>query len=272
MMQESERYSRNIALFGQQGQRMIAECAIGVVGLGGLGSHVAQQTAFLGVQRFILADHDLVTLSSLNRLVGATEDDVDKTPKVKVAERVVLSIQPTALVTSLTAAIGDEAVKTALLSADLIFGCVDNDAARLVLTELAASHRKPYIDAASDTGDDGGLWYGGRVVFAHDGSKCLSCAGELDQRAITRAGMTPEQRAEDDKIYGVSRSVLNGTGPAVVSINGVVASLAVTEFMTWATGIRMPYSHLSYRGDLGRVTLNKDVSASRCYYCSKYRS
>lgn len=271
MMQESERFSRNIALFGQQGQRRITECNIGVVGLGGLGSHVAQQTAFLGVRRFLFVDHDLVTLSSLNRLIGATEDDVDKTPKVKVAERVVLSIQPTARVTALTSAIGDEAVKTALQSVNLIFGCVDNDVARLALTEFAASHRRPYLDVASDINDDGGLWYGGRVLFAYDGSKCLSCAGELDQREITRAGMTAEQRAEDDRIYGVSRSLLNGTGPAVVSINGVVASLAVTEFMAWATGLRNPYVHLSYRGDLARVTMNKEVTGTSCYYCSKYK-
>src|SRR5689334_21080692 len=128
-MRDNERYSRNIALFGQQGQRGIADCNIGLVGLGGLGGHVAQQTAFLGVRRFVFIDHDLVTLSSLNRLIGATEDDVDKTPKVKVAERVVLSIQPTARVTALRTAIGNEAAKRALEAVDLIFGCVDNDVA-----------------------------------------------------------------------------------------------------------------------------------------------
>lgn len=270
-MQESERYSRNIALFGQQGQRRIGECTIGVVGLGGLGCHVAQQTAFLGVGRFIFIDHDLVTMSSLNRLIGATEDDVDKTPKVKIAERVVLSVQPMARVTALTSAIGDEVAKTALQAVDLIFGCVDNDVARLALTEFAAAGRKPYLDVASDIGEDGGLWYGGRVLFAYDGSKCLSCAGELDQREITRAGMTAEQRVEDDRIYGVSRSLLNGTGPAVVSINGLVASLAVTEFMAWATGLRNPYVHLSYRGDLARISINKDLPVKGCYYCSKYK-
>jgi hypothetical protein len=83
--------------------------------------------------------------------------------------------------------------------------------------------------------------------------------------------MTTEQRAEDDKIYGVSRNLLNGTGPAVVSINGVVASLAVTEFMAWATGLRNPCVHLSYRGDLARISMNKDSPVKDCYYCSKYK-
>jgi molybdopterin/thiamine biosynthesis adenylyltransferase len=45
---DESRYSRNIALFGEEGQRKIAATAVAVVGLGGLGSHVAQQLAYLG--------------------------------------------------------------------------------------------------------------------------------------------------------------------------------------------------------------------------------
>src|SRR5438093_1196106 len=84
----------------------------------------------------------------------------------------------------------------------------------------------------------GGL--GGRVVFAKDGERCLSCLGELDQHALARATMTAEQRVADDKIYGIERNALTDGGPSVVSVNGVVASLAVTEFMAWKTGLRAP--------------------------------
>jgi tRNA A37 threonylcarbamoyladenosine dehydratase len=43
------RYSRNEALFGREGQQKIAQTNVAIVGIGGLGSHVVQQLAYLGV-------------------------------------------------------------------------------------------------------------------------------------------------------------------------------------------------------------------------------
>lgn len=81
--------------------------------------------------------------------------------------------------------------------------------------------------------------------------------------------MSSEQRAADAGIYGIDRDGLEGTGPAVVSINGTVASLAVTEFMVLATGIREPASHLTYRGDLARITKSVDQPQEGCWYCTQ---
>ncbi|MCA1736308.1 MAG: ThiF family adenylyltransferase [Actinobacteria bacterium] len=67
-----DRFSRNIALFGPDGQQKIAATAVAIVGLGGLGSHVAQQLVHLGVIRFALIDDDVLTerwtLLTVNRL------------------------------------------------------------------------------------------------------------------------------------------------------------------------------------------------------------
>lgn len=273
MALEITRYSRNIGLFGERGQGRLDALCIAVIGLGGLGSHIVQQTAYLGVRRFILVDDDIVTLTNLNRLIGASEDDVQQNrQKVAVAERLVRLIQPSAEIFSLATDFREEEARMRVEGADILFGCVDNDSARLSLTEFSSRHRKPYMDLATDTGDDDGqVWYGGRILFAHNGTICLSCAGELDQRALEIESMTPKQRAEDRAIYGVSTDELNGTGPAVVSINGVVASHGVTEFMVWATGLREPKPHIRYRGDLGRVTLVTDQPVIDCYYCSAFR-
>ncbi len=81
--------------------------------------------------------------------------------------------------------------------------------------------------------------------------------------------MSPEQRAADDQIYGIDRGALGQTGPAVVSINGVVASLAVTEFMAFVTGIRDPVAQLVYRGDLTRLTRSIDPPRTGCWYCTE---
>jgi molybdopterin/thiamine biosynthesis adenylyltransferase len=265
---DEARYDRQELLFGRPGQERIEKLKVGIVGLGGLGSHVAQQLSYLGVRRYVLVDGDRVTVSSLNRLVGAGEDDhVRALWKVEVAKRLIRFVRPGAEVEALPQWLDADASRR-LEQTDVVFGCVDDDLPRLRLTELGARSQVPYIDLASDTGySDGGPWYGGRVVIALDGRGCLSCLGLLDQRAMARSAMTPEQRAEDDRLYGVRGSALAEGGPSVVSVNGVVASLSVTEFMAWATGLRPPLRHLVYRGDLGYVRINADEPAEDCYYC-----
>ena len=44
---------------------------VGVVGLGGTGSAVAQQLAHLGVTKYTLIDRDDIDVTNLNRLIGA---------------------------------------------------------------------------------------------------------------------------------------------------------------------------------------------------------
>jgi molybdopterin/thiamine biosynthesis adenylyltransferase len=91
----ADRYSRNEALFGAEGQARIGRCNVLICGPGGLGSHVAQQLAYLGVRKFGLVDFDVVTESSLNRLVGAIAEDARvATPKVRVARRVIQAVNP----------------------------------------------------------------------------------------------------------------------------------------------------------------------------------
>jgi hypothetical protein len=142
-----------------------------------------------------------------------------------------------------------------LARVDFVFGCVDNDSARLRL-EFTSRSQLPYIDLASDTGRAGDVaWFGGRVFLASEGDQCLSCAGELDQTALARDSMDPAQLAADERIYGVDRSMLEGGGPMVVMVmNGVVASPGVTEFVALVTGLRGPNPHLVYRGDRRKVT------------------
>src|SRR5262249_44306305 len=75
-------HDRQVRAFGVEGQARIGSTKVAVIGLGGTGSLVTQQLARLGVQRFILVDHDVVETTNLNRLVGAYPDDVGVTSKV----------------------------------------------------------------------------------------------------------------------------------------------------------------------------------------------
>ena len=61
MIEDTDRYDRQISLFGLEGQNRIKAVRVGLVGLGGLGSHLAQQLAYLGVTRYALVDGDLAS-------------------------------------------------------------------------------------------------------------------------------------------------------------------------------------------------------------------
>jgi len=265
------RFSRNEALFGAAGQSLIEGMTVAVCGLGGLGSHVVQQLVYLGVRRFVLIDYDLVSFSSLNRLIGAIEADVGCTAKVEVAARLIAAVRPDSSIRSLRAHVADLGVDSALTKVDVVFGCLDKDIHRLELLGHAGAIGKPYFDLATDVvGCGEERYYGGRMVL-NRGQGCLVCLPEvLDQEAITRDRLDPAALAVQRRIYGVSEDSLEGTGPAVVSINGVVASLAVTEFMALVTGLRKPLAQLTYRGEAGVVRRSGDQGDPDCFYCAGF--
>lgn len=262
----SDRNSRNIALFGTAGQRRIADTKVAIVGNGGLGAPAAQDLAYLGVLDYRLIDGDVVTTTSLNRMKGATPQDVGE-QKVVVVERMIKAIQPTANVTPIFGWLAGAAA--AIAEADVVFGCLDKDIHRVQLIKLCAQAGVPFFDLATDTDDQHGpLTYGGRVLWSGDGERCPFCMDLLDQDAMRRDSLPAEARADYDKIYGVKTDDLDEYGPSVVSLNGVIASLAVTEFMVWVTGLRAPQPLLTYRAERGIVRMSLDAPVEGCPYCS----
>jgi hypothetical protein len=266
----SERYSRNEGLFGVEGQQDIAATPVMIVGLGGLGSHVSQQLAYLGSVAFTLIDDDIVTDSSMNRVVTADNQDVElETLKVDAAWRRILAVNPAAEIERVPYRLDHpDAVEAFANSGGVVFGCLDDDLARLQLTRLCSTFALPLFDLATDVDPEPTPpIFGGRVVLCN-GNGCLVCLGVLDQAALARASMTAEEQRAHDEIYGIRRDALEGTGPMVVSINGTVASLAITEFIAFSTGLRPVNQHLSYYGHLTQIRLSADLPAEDCYYCS----
>lgn len=266
----SDRYTCNEGLFGKDGQRRITEATVGIIGYGGLGSIIGTLLAYLGVTRFRIIEFDSVDWSNLNRLVGATPEDVEE-PKASVAERSIRTVQPDAEIVVAAVPFSDGEAKAVLADVGVVFGCVDHDRPRVEILGWASDHGIPYIDAATDVvpQDDGTLIYGGRVVV-NVGDGCLKCLDQLDQEELAVANMTSEQREAHARIYGINANVLDESGPAVVSINGVVGSLAVTEFMVLVTGLRRPVRALTYRADRGGVTIDRTDPQPGCFYCTQY--
>ncbi len=264
----TDRFERQERLFGKEGQAKLTASRVAVVGVGGLGTHVVQQLALLGVGELALIDSEDLATTDRNRYIGARHDDpVPGTPKVVIGERIVKGIDPAIKVVTIPDSLVGEPGFAAVIAADYVFGCLDSEGARLVLTELCAAYAKPYIDLASDIMPGQPPSYGGQVCVAWDGQGCLVCCGLLDVAEAQAELAGVGDRRNREALYGVERAALGRSGPSVVSINGVVASLGVTEFVVGVTGLRAPQRVLTYRGQFGRVATSVDTPAPDCYYC-----
>ena len=94
----------------------------------------------------------------------------------------------------------------------------------------------------------------------------------LDTRELARERMTDGQRRLNNAVYGVKRDALGSSGPAVVTVNSVVASLAATEIMCLLTGLRPAARQLTYRGDLGTVGRPRETGRENCPFCTRWRA
>jgi hypothetical protein len=231
-----------------------------------------QQLALLGVGKLTLIDSEELAETNRNRYVTARHDDpIPGTRKVDIAERLILAVNPDIKIVKIADTLVSESGFAAIIGSEFVFGCLDSDGARLVLNELCAAYERPYFDLATEIIPGSPPTYGGRVCAAWDGHGCIVCYGLLDTAEAQTDLSGPEAQRSRNKLYGIDMEGLDRAGPSVVSINGVVASLGVTEFMLAVTGIRAHKPVLTYRGHMGGVSLATESPAPDCYYCRGVR-
>lgn len=270
MTDMANRYDRSIRLLGADGQCRLRSTTVAVLGVGGLGSPLIQHLALLGVKRIYSIDDEDLDESNRNRFIGAKHSDpVPGSAKVDLADRMVREINPDVESMSSRCGLVSEEAFGAVKEADWVFGCFDEDGPRAILNELCAAYEKPYIDLASDVPEPHA--YGGRVCVSLDGSGCLHCLDRIDRHAVRRYLETEEEREREDEIYGIARGALDEKGPSVSPLNGVIASLAATEFMVAVTRLRAPTRLQEYRGWESKVVVVADQPQADCPVCAGIR-
>jgi molybdopterin/thiamine biosynthesis adenylyltransferase len=223
-------FDRQVRAFGGDVQRVLSSLQVGVVGCGGTGSAVIEQLIRLGVRSLVLVDPDTVSESNLTRVYGSSPDDVGA-PKVDVLARHARHIAPDADVQPIQGLVTSEAVARKLAGCDVLFGCTDDNAGRLVLTRLAAYYLTPLIDCGILISSNRGVVAGidARVTVQTPGSACLLCRGRIDLARAAAEQLDPaERQVRQDEGYAPE---LGRVEPAVVTFTSMVASQAVTELL-----------------------------------------
>jgi len=251
------RYDRQIRAFGKEGQKILEALKIGIVGLGGTGSIIAQQLAHLGVKDFLLMDPDILEESNLNRVVGTTRNDLEK-DKVDIAKEWIKRINPEAAVEKVKDSVLRNSIAKLLLDTDFVFSCTDSHGSRAVLNQLAYQYLLPIIDmgVVITVQNEKVENISARTQLLAPGLACMVCGNLLDYEEVRRDLLNDFERKNDPYILNYAEPA-----PAVISLNSTIASMAITMFLSCVIGIP---------GTARLINYNAINGVSRAAFCSRH--
>lgn len=166
--EELERYNRQIALLGEDGQVKLKKSKILIVGAGGLGSAALYYLAAAGIGRIIVIDREQVELSNLNRQILYTSSDIGLS-KANVALRRLKELNPNINILALSKDFDESLAEEIVPKVDLAIDALDNWDTRILLNRACVKYKKPLVHA----GIEG--FYGQLMVIIPGETACLQC-------------------------------------------------------------------------------------------------
>lgn len=237
------------SFLGPESNKILSRVKIGIVGLGGGGSHIVQQLAHIGIARYVICDPDKIENSNLNRLVGATINDAKaKHWKTFIASRIIEGLIKNPEINT------HKEWQTGLLNlaeCHAILGCVDSLGDRQQLEKFCRGNLIPYIDIGMNVSkSDQSFLVSGQAALSTPSMPCLKCMLILKDKDI----------ANEETRYGAA-----GIRPQVVWSNGVLASSAVGILMSMIC----PWDQNHFSDSTFRVYNGNDhtlEASTRCPY------
>lgn len=225
-----EMFNRSLLALGNETLKsMMKGQTISIVGVGGVGSIIAENLIHMGFQDINLIDFDEVEVSNLNRLVGATyEDAMNKNKKVDCIKKHLEGINPSANIKAYCNSVYDKEIEKVLALSDWIFMTTDNYSSCVHIQDLAFKYYVPFISAATNiiVEDNKVVDMRGEVILIRIGDGfCMHCLGKIDKKELTY------ERVKDPKIREelIQKNYIRGADikdPAVKTLNSMVSTIA----------------------------------------------
>jgi len=177
------RYSRQILLqeIGREGQTILQNKKVAIVGVGALGTVAAELLARAGVGSLILIDRDIVEESNLQRQTLFAEKDLRKS-KASAAEKRIKEINSEIKIETHIIHLNPQNIRL-LQSADLVLDCTDNLQTRFLINDYCKKERKNWIYAAA-------IRTSGYVMPIFPEGSCLQCfLSESSQETCDTVGV-----------------------------------------------------------------------------------
>ena len=134
-------------LIGETALERIKNSRVAVFGLGGVGGHVTEALARVGVGKMDIFDSDTVSESNINRQVIATYETLGEY-KTDAFEKRILSINPDCTVVKHTAFVTRESAEEMDFSEyDYVIDAIDTVSAKLAIAEKCSALGVPLISS-----------------------------------------------------------------------------------------------------------------------------
>ncbi|UPJ47657.1 ThiF family adenylyltransferase [Bradyrhizobium sp. 200] len=241
-------FDRQSRLFGDAGQELLRSLRIGIIGLGGAGSILAELLGRLGIGEFVLADPDRAEVANLPRLIAARRMDaiIDWLPrglrtrfaryKVEMAARNIRRANPSARIVALQANFLEPDVAKQLVDCDYLFLAADTMGARLLFNAIVHQHGVPGVQVGakvpvSPSGEVGDVFCVARKVTPGHG--CLWCNGLINPSRLQDEAVSDEARR--GYAYVADPQV---AAPSVITLNAIACSHAADDFLFQVTGLK----------------------------------
>ncbi|MCZ7547627.1 MAG: ThiF family adenylyltransferase [Anaerolineales bacterium] len=248
-------YDRQVRTFGESGQVAISHAKVGIIGVGGTGSPVAEQLTRLGVSDFVLIDPDKFSPTNLSRVYGTYYRSAKKSKsfseyKVNLIASNLKKINPDAQIRAVSKNVVLTKVASCLLDRDILFLCTDEHWGRSIVNQIVYQYLIPAINLGVRITSEGGVISHavGAVDVLRPDKPCLWCKQFLRSERIAAESLPLEERRKLLQ-EGYVEDVDSKT-PAVISFTSSVASSAVSQFIHLFT---------NFMGDAGEISrLNYD--------------
>ncbi|MDB4279854.1 HesA/MoeB/ThiF family protein [bacterium] len=167
-----ERFSRQIVLkdIGTIGQKKILSSKVLVVGVGGLGSPVAEFLSRAGIGTVGIVDNDKVSLSNLHRQSLYNTSDIGQS-KVKIAKKKIKKINPNTKVKTYKIRLNNINFKKIINDYDYIVDGSDNFETKFLINDFCLKFKKFLVTAAISKFDGHVFTFN----FKYKKFPCLKC-------------------------------------------------------------------------------------------------
>ena len=133
------RFGGIIRLYGEKKFRLIQNCHVCIVGIGGVGSWVVESLVRHGVGKITLIDMDHIVESNINRQIHAL-DSTDGDSKIKAMKDRVIDINPTCVVDCIDDFLEESNIESYISNRfDFIIDAIDQSSVKTSLAEYCQS-------------------------------------------------------------------------------------------------------------------------------------
>lgn len=234
--QNLDLYDRQVRAFGLEGQKAISRAKVGIVGVGGTGSPIAEQLTRLGVSDIVLVDPDKFSSTNLTRVYGTFSRSTLRAKlgakyKVDIVASHLKKINPKVQVKPINQSVVLGKVIPELLDRDILFLCTDEHWGRSIVNQLAYQYLTPTINLGVRITSNGGeiSHAVGVIDVLYPDKACLWCKQFLRSERINAESMSSRERKNlqrEDYVEDVDTPT-----PSVITFTSSVASQSVSLFL-----------------------------------------